>query len=83
LKALAHESQEGGETIQRRLLDMHYCPIHPNHLMYVGLDSWTIMPKKIRKTQNSLHAYMILLKSAMNKGIDAFASLHKAYMEPT
>jgi hypothetical protein len=35
------------------------------------------------KIQNSLHAYMILLKLPMNKRIDAFASLHKAYMEPT
>ena len=35
------------------------------------------------KIQNSLHAYMILLKLPMNKRIDAFASLHKAYIKPT
>ena len=35
------------------------------------------------KIQNSLQAYMILLKLPMNKRIYAFASLHKAYMEPT
>jgi hypothetical protein len=34
------------------------------------------------KIQNSLHAYMILLKLPMNKWIDAFASLHKAYIKP-
>ena len=37
----------------------------------------------VLKSKNSLHAYMILLKHPMNKRIDAFASLHKAYMEPT
>ena len=35
------------------------------------------------KIQNSLHAYIFLLKHPMNKWIDAFASLHKAYIKPT
>ena len=33
------------------------------------------------KIQNSLHAYMIFLKLPMNKWIDAFASLHDAYIQ--
>ena len=47
------------------------------------MDSVHYRPFFARKTKISLHAYMFLLKLPMNKWIDAFASLHKAYMIPT
>ena len=41
------------------------------------------MPLMVFNLVNSLHAYIILLKSRLNTGYLAFQSLHKAYIKPT